>query len=51
MGVEPAQRGIDHGDERDLWLRRYGYVLRRYGERQIEGRPDEVVADVLAARG
>jgi hypothetical protein len=32
--------------DRDLWLRRHGYVARRYGRRQIEGRPDAVVADL-----
>jgi very-short-patch-repair endonuclease len=41
----------DSDDDRDLWLRRHGYVLPRYGKRQIEGRPGEVIADVLAARG
>jgi very-short-patch-repair endonuclease len=39
----------DSDDGRDLWLRRHGYVSRRYGKRQIEGRPDEVIADLLDA--
>jgi very-short-patch-repair endonuclease len=41
----------DSDDDRDLWLRRHGYVVRRYGKRQIEQRPDEVVADLLEALG
>jgi very-short-patch-repair endonuclease len=39
-------RQADSDDDRDLWLRRHGYVARRYGKRQIEGRPDAVVADL-----
>jgi very-short-patch-repair endonuclease len=41
----------DSDDDRDLWLRRHGHVLRRYGQRQIEQRPDEVIADLLDAFG
>jgi very-short-patch-repair endonuclease len=37
----------DSDDDRDLWLRRHGYVTRRYGKRQIEERPDDVIADLL----
>jgi very-short-patch-repair endonuclease len=44
-------RQADSDDDRDLWLRRRGYVTRRYGKRQIEQRPDVVVADLLAALG
>jgi very-short-patch-repair endonuclease len=44
-------RQADSDDDRDLWLRRHGYVTRRYGKRQIEQRPDDVVADLLAALG
>jgi very-short-patch-repair endonuclease len=36
----------DEDDDRDLWLRRHGYVARRYGKRQIETRPSDVVADL-----
>jgi very-short-patch-repair endonuclease len=39
----------DSDDDRDLWLRRHGYVARRYGKRQIEEQPDEVIADLLDA--
>jgi very-short-patch-repair endonuclease len=43
----PHQADCD--DDRDLWLRRHGWVARRYGKRQIEQRPDDVIADVLDA--
>jgi very-short-patch-repair endonuclease len=39
----------DSDDDRDLWLRRHGYVARRYGKGQIEQRPDQVIADLLNA--
>jgi len=39
----------DSDDDRDLWLRRHGYVTRRYGKRQIDERPADVIADLLAA--
>jgi very-short-patch-repair endonuclease len=39
----------DSDDDRDLWLRRHRYVARRYGKRQIEKRPAEVLADLLDA--
>jgi very-short-patch-repair endonuclease len=42
-------RQADSDDDRDLWLRRHRYVARRYGKRQIEQRPGEVVADLLDA--
>ena len=45
----PHQADCD--DDRDLWLRRHGYVTRRYGKRQVEQQPDDVVADLLAALG
>ena len=45
----PHQADCD--DDRDLWLRRHGYVGRRYGKRQIEQRPDDVIADLLEALG
>jgi very-short-patch-repair endonuclease len=43
----PHQADCD--DDRDLWLRRHRYVARRYGKRQIEQQPDEVIADLLHA--
>jgi very-short-patch-repair endonuclease len=39
----------DSDDDRDLWLRRYGYIPRRYGERQVTHRPDDVIDDLLDA--
>jgi very-short-patch-repair endonuclease len=41
----------DSDDDRDLWLRRHGYIARRYGKRQIEQKPDDVIADLLEALG
>jgi very-short-patch-repair endonuclease len=41
----------DSDDDRDLWLRRHGYIARRYGKRQIEQQPDQVIADLLDALG
>jgi very-short-patch-repair endonuclease len=42
-------RQADSDDDRDLWLRLHGYVARRYGTRQVGGRPDDVIADLLSA--
>lgn len=42
-------RQADRDDDRDLWLRRNRYVVRRYGKRQVDDRPDDVVADLLDA--
>jgi very-short-patch-repair endonuclease len=42
-------RQADSDDDRDLWLRGHGYVARRYGTRQVGGRPDDVIADLLDA--
>ena len=42
-------RQSDRDDDRDLWLRRNRYVVRRYGTRQIDDRPDDVVGDLLDA--
>jgi very-short-patch-repair endonuclease len=39
----------DSDDDRDLWLRRHGYIARRYGKKQIEARPDDVIADLEEA--
>ena len=42
-------RQADSDDDRDLWLRRHRFVLRRYGTRQVDGRPRDVIADLLEA--
>jgi very-short-patch-repair endonuclease len=42
-------RQADSDDDRDLWLRRHRYVARRYGKRQIDKRPAQVLADLLDA--
>jgi very-short-patch-repair endonuclease len=39
----------DSDDDRDLWLRRHGYVTRRYGTKQIDEQPDAALADLRAA--
>jgi very-short-patch-repair endonuclease len=39
----------DRDDDRDLWLRRHGWLPRRYGRRQVEDQPAAVVDDLLAA--
>jgi very-short-patch-repair endonuclease len=39
----------DRDDDRDLWLRRNRYVVRRYGTRLVDGHPDDVIADLLDA--
>jgi len=39
-------RQADSDDDRDLWLRRNRYIARRYGKKQIETRPDDVIADL-----
>jgi very-short-patch-repair endonuclease len=39
----------DDDDDRDLWLRRHGYIARRYGERQVNGCPDYVIDDLVDA--
>jgi very-short-patch-repair endonuclease len=43
----PHQADVDR--ERDLWLRRHRYVARRYGKRQIERQPHDVISDLLDA--
>src|SRR4051794_3525812 len=45
----PHQADVDR--ERDLWLRAHGCTVRRYGDRQIAERPDNVIADLLDALG
>jgi very-short-patch-repair endonuclease/predicted transcriptional regulator of viral defense system len=35
--------------DRDLWLRRRGYVVRRYGDKQVAREPEAVIADLLDA--
>ena len=42
-------RQADSDDDRDLWLRRHRFILRRYGTRQVDGRPRDVIADLREA--
>jgi very-short-patch-repair endonuclease len=39
----------DSDDDRDLWLRRNRYITRRYGKRQLDEQPDNVIADLQDA--
>ena len=39
----------DEDDDHDLWLRRNRYIARRYGKRQIDTRPDDVIDDLKTA--
>jgi very-short-patch-repair endonuclease len=39
----------DNDDDRDLWLRRNRYIPRRYGTRQLDEQPDDVIADLQDA--
>jgi len=43
----PAQ--ADRDDDRDLWLRRHGWLPRRYGDTQVKEQPETVIEDLLAA--
>jgi very-short-patch-repair endonuclease len=45
--ARPHQADAD--DDRDLWLRRHRFVPRRYGTKQVDDRPDDVLADLLDA--
>jgi very-short-patch-repair endonuclease len=47
--ARPHQADAD--DDRDLWLRRHRFVPRRYGTKQVDDRPDDVIADLLDAFG
>ena len=37
----------DTDDDRDLWLRRHGYTIRRYGAKQLTRQPEAVIEDLL----
>jgi very-short-patch-repair endonuclease len=39
----------DNDDDRDLWLRRNRYIARRYGNSQIDARPEDVIDDLVDA--
>jgi very-short-patch-repair endonuclease len=45
--TRPAQASRDH--DRDLWLRRHGYTVRRYSDKQLTHQPDAVIEDLLYA--
>jgi very-short-patch-repair endonuclease len=45
--ARPHQADTD--DDRDLWLRRNRYLTRRYGVKQVDEQPDDVIADLLDA--
>jgi very-short-patch-repair endonuclease len=45
--ARPHQADSDH--ERDLWLRRNRYLVRRYGTEQVTAQPAVVIADLLEA--
>jgi hypothetical protein len=49
-GREPTRpHQADSDDDRDLWLRRHRYITRRYGERQLDEQPDNVIIDLQDA--
>jgi very-short-patch-repair endonuclease len=39
----------DTDDDRDLYLRRHGHTIRRYGNKQLTQQPEAVIGDLLAA--
>ena len=45
--TRPAQASRDQ--DRDLWLRRHRYTIRRYGDKQLTQQPNAVIEDLLAA--
>jgi very-short-patch-repair endonuclease len=45
--ARPHQADTD--DDRDIWLRRHRFLPRRYGTKQVDHDPDDVIADLLAA--
>lgn len=45
--ARPHQADAD--DDRDLWLRRHRFVPRRYGAKQVDDTPDDVVTDLRDA--
>jgi very-short-patch-repair endonuclease len=47
--ARPHQADTDA--DRDLWLRRHGYITRRYGTKQLDEQPDTVTHDLQQALG
>jgi very-short-patch-repair endonuclease len=45
--ARPHQADAD--DDRDLWLRRHRFVPRRYGTKQVDDTPDDVITDLRDA--
>jgi very-short-patch-repair endonuclease len=42
-------RQADTDDDRDLWMRRHRYIPRRYGTKQVDEQPGDVIGDLRDA--